>query len=232
MPPDLRVRPNYRCDQSCSEPFPFSVAGRAWQDPAAGPGEGCPRPGRVVGATPRSTGWHSGEGRDGTREKGKELTSQLECVTCGKRHSSLTQEHAIPQWLSRLDGGQVALRIAINPLLNRCTHLANGLLAGANLTVRKVCKDCNNGWMCQLEADVKPAIAQMSSGEQPLPLSNFECKKLALWYIKALAMVDLAQPAEHRIPVQKAGRRRVRDQLAPSGGISLGPPSWPSRPGS
>jgi hypothetical protein len=44
MPPDLRVRPNYHCDQSCREPFRSRVAGRAWHDPAAGPREGCPRP--------------------------------------------------------------------------------------------------------------------------------------------------------------------------------------------
>jgi hypothetical protein len=61
-----------------------------------------------------------------------------------------------------------------------------------------VCQSCNNGWMCRLEADVKPILTPLIKGERhPKSLTKEEKVLLALWMAKTTCVIDSVDPSEN-----------------------------------
>jgi hypothetical protein len=56
--------------------------------------------------------------------------------------------------------------------------------------VRRVCQNCNGGWMSRLEAQAKPLLEPMFDGK-PKTLGPDEQVVLAAWTVKTLMMLDL-----------------------------------------
>ncbi|MDR6870128.1 hypothetical protein J2Y55_001128 [Bosea sp. BE125] len=85
-----------------------------------------------------------------------------------------------------------------------------------NLTVKAVCGDCNNGWMSQREATVRPILGPLIKA-QPLVLDEDSQRKLAAW----VAMKIMVQEADNPVDMVSTFEDRtwVRDHLRP-------PPGW------
>jgi hypothetical protein len=109
-----------------------------------------------------------------------------ECVFCGGRADSL--EHVWPQWVSRHFADRLPLT-----LVDRSRGVPPRSMSILDAHVRRVCQDCNGGWMSQLEMRAKPLLEPMFDGE-PVTLERDEQAVVAAWTVKTLMMLDLWQP--------------------------------------
>jgi hypothetical protein len=82
----------------------------------------------------------------------------MTCVFC-ERDGKLTREHVWPQWVrSYLDhpaGAGTETRTIIRP---SGTEEHSYKTRPANVVVKSLCEDCNNGWMSELEDRAKPVL--------------------------------------------------------------------------
>jgi hypothetical protein len=110
------------------------------------------------------------------------------CVFCGARADS--HEHVWPAWLSRLLSGDTpggaftienTLRSDLAPFTSRAM----------DLTVTRVCRGCNNGWMSRLEAAAQPVLAPLIQ-DRPTTLSADQQQVAAAWAMKTTLMCVLA----------------------------------------
>ena len=80
------------------------------------------------------------------------------CLFCGK-NNNLTKEHVIPQWL------QKEQNIGMDHLLmlNGSNNIVNDVrkFNFNSLTEGRVCQECNNGWMSQLEVENQTHILNL-----------------------------------------------------------------------
>lgn len=67
------------------------------------------------------------------------------------------------------------------------------------LTVREVCRDCNNGWMADLETRVRPILGPMMTSSINMPLSIDEQESLAFWAAKTLMVAQSTLPRDQRV---------------------------------
>jgi hypothetical protein len=65
--------------------------------------------------------------------------------------------------------------------------------------VKRVCLTCNNGWMSQLEEEVKPVALPLIQGEAR-ELNQAQQQKLAFWAIKTGMMFQFATPPPWFVP--------------------------------
>src|SRR5205809_7858940 len=94
------------------------------------------------------------------------------CIFCGARANS--REHAIPEWLSK--------RMGIRELGFNPGHYSEDeglelrpLIKCEYLKTKQVCKDCNSGWMSELEGWAQAHFgACVEPGFQPEELIQLE----------------------------------------------------------
>ena len=124
------------------------------------------------------------------------------CVFCGWE-GTLTKEHAWPKWIRDvLPKGQVKgysqqHRIAVGT--GRVTEITGTLRhPAADRQVKVVCqRECNGGWMSQLELAAKPVLVPLILGERP-HLSEQDQMLLAFWAAKTAMMLQFIHPADIR----------------------------------
>jgi hypothetical protein len=127
------------------------------------------------------------------------------CVFCGGQN--LTREHAWPKWLSRLaEEAGVEVRGAAR-------RFGKWERPAVDLKVRRVCEDCNHGWMASLEEQIKPLVAAMFFG-QPQLLLEEEQQLLSFWGCKTAFMLSLAGSGH---PVDANDLVRIYKTRAPVG---------------
>ena len=82
------------------------------------------------------------------------------------------------------------------------------------LTVGMPCEPCNNGWMSDLESDVKPFLTGMAFRGEKTLLDEDRQTKLTRWFVKT-AMVNefTGADAEPKF-FTEAGRRRFKEHFA------------------
>lgn len=117
------------------------------------------------------------------------------CVFCGG--GGLTAEHVWPRWLADVLPGSGPLAFA-----RKALHEADAKRWKApslNVTIKRVCAPCNNGWMSALEADAKPLLSPMIEGK-PMGLSAREQKFAATWAAKTAAMLGLTHSSGPVVP--------------------------------
>ena len=116
------------------------------------------------------------------------------CVFCGG--SPVTKEHVWPDWLRR--------RTAVSEAVaHRQVFEHHGQTVEERdwndqpfkLTVRAVCRNCNNGWMHQLEQDVEPLLGPMLEGRGKV-LHQGGQRRLTTWALKTALMFDQASASE------------------------------------
>jgi hypothetical protein len=104
------------------------------------------------------------------------------CIFCQREGTS--REHAWPKWLLSSIGSCDPLsrtEALLGPKSPSVTW------TGPEVTVNCVCSDCNNGWMSNLEGQVKPIVGSLLH-DLALSLDSKQQSVLSLWSVKT-AMV-------------------------------------------
>jgi hypothetical protein len=123
------------------------------------------------------------------------------CAFCGCT-GKLSGEHVWPKWVrdvilsDRRRGGYVyADATPGEPVEITLTRPVAEL---ADLTVKKVCEDCNTGWMHRIEDAVIPILRRPVQGD-PTTLRG-ELRSVATWTFLKCLVVALATSKEHLVP--------------------------------
>lgn len=119
------------------------------------------------------------------------------CVFCGGR--PLTREHVMPRWLTSVLPEQAAFRgqdqqIVLQPDGRNGSRLIlphREVRESFNsLTVKAVCRICNNGWMHDMEEIVRPTLSPLIQGESK-QLERSDVLTIACWTVKTALMAQL-----------------------------------------
>lgn len=131
------------------------------------------------------------------------------CQFCGAK-GDLTREHVLAEWVRPLLTGPRAPYVAATGGV--VTRIWDAPVA--SLTVRRVCRSCNNGWMHDLEIAAKPIITALVAGEVRT-LTVEDQRILSTWGAKTAMAYDLAQPRPN-VPFENRSWLRERRVLAPA----------------
>lgn len=138
------------------------------------------------------------------------------CIYCGT--TGVTNEHIIPQWLGKIIGRSEPTNSLSHKLYGRGATIIDEEWSerpgdGHTVTVRRVCKSCNGGWMSKMQATVKPLIIEMLSGDH-LVLHRLHQTRLAAWSAMTFMNGDFRRPFSSAIP-QEDRTYLLNNQLAP-----------------
>lgn len=123
------------------------------------------------------------------------------CIFCGKSDVTLTREHAFPDWLNTYFDSSV---VGINHIQNASGDKTWTNTAGMfSHKVRKVCKNCNNGWMSDIEGRSKKLIGELAFGSGQVRMTKYNQKIVALWVQKTMLVTNKAIPdIQYDIPAE------------------------------
>lgn len=129
-------------------------------------------------------------------------SSGRRCVFCDS-DKDLEREHVWPEWLQRMDW--VPERVRQHHVTERDDEqLADRRWESPpfSVRVRRVCHDCNHGWMSDLEQAAKPLLVPMIEG-RGRALHRDGQRTVATWAVKTAMMFEfthteiLVVPQEH-----------------------------------
>jgi hypothetical protein len=114
------------------------------------------------------------------------------CVFC-QREAKLTLEHVLPSWLAR--------HLPHAERVTSVTHSQRVEGEGLRLwttdvldiKVKRVCEDCNTGWMHELEDAARPILLPLMAG-RTRGLASSEQEVIAVWAIKTALMCEFTHP--------------------------------------
>lgn len=115
------------------------------------------------------------------------------CVFC-RQPGKLTNEDAWPRWLI---AHIVKKGAPVNQRWGSQLGLTGFTSTQQNMTVRRVCSDCNNGWMSDLEVAAKPLLLPWIDGNRTRLLYDDQ-QTTATWAIKTAMMLQYS-------PLHKSG---------------------------
>lgn len=123
------------------------------------------------------------------------------CVFCGRR--PVTKEHVLPLWAARVATSipralDQDLRIIAGSIGDKKRSWRFPNNADFNLTVKRVCKFCNEGWMNEIERNAMPFLRPMIEGERIL-LDRKAQTAVSAWAAKTAVMARYA----HNPPLPK-----------------------------
>lgn len=103
------------------------------------------------------------------------------CIYCGG--PKLTKEHLWPDWLqpfleTRVDRHGINISVVWPSHTTSKVAMRDG--DSHSRKIRRVCGECNSGWMSQLQTSAKPLLLPMIRGETTV-LSRSEQKIVAAW---------------------------------------------------
>ena len=132
----------------------------------------------------------------------------MDCLACGITASPATREHVFSSWLLTEFGPDTSMALY--------RHSGDGsqqqIRAEIKLDsfrLKKVCEDCNNGWMSKLEESAKPLIVALIKESRQLDsLLDDERRTLARWAAKTAIVESHAVGAE--CPVSADFLRQIR----------------------
>jgi hypothetical protein len=135
------------------------------------------------------------------------------CAFCGAPADS--QEHVWPDWLRRATGTDEAMPHVITQQrgFDEPEIIRQWDDQPYKLTVRAVCRDCNNGWMSQLEHDAQRILSGMIAG-RGREMHRGEQTRLATWAFKTAVMFDRVLPEDSWI-IPPAQAHALWDHLQP-----------------
>ena len=105
-----------------------------------------------------------------------------QCLFCEQPAKSL--EHIWPDWLLAL--------VQRKPYRQRLGSGPEVTLRG-DFKARCVCRDCNNGWMSDLEGDARPVLSALMR-DMALPLHQAEQQILGSWTLKTAIVLEATKP--------------------------------------
>ena len=117
------------------------------------------------------------------------------CVFCGG--NNLSGEHVFPNWLSNLFDKKIkGINEVRGDSLNRTWQ--SSLFQDK---IKAVCKTCNNGWMSNIESDVKSILPKLAFTYDAHNLASNDQRKLALWVQKTTLVISKATGGKFDIPL-------------------------------
>jgi hypothetical protein len=123
------------------------------------------------------------------------------CLFCTNALTERAHDHVIPKWLIEYLGVrdevlfQAIAQTEDGALLKQRTHATQSFVEG------RVCKQCNNGWLSDLENQARPFLTDLMSGQRTLhALSGEERLLLARWTAKTAFVLSNAAPLEAVVP--------------------------------
>lgn len=132
------------------------------------------------------------------------------CIFC-RQQKKMTNEHIFPQWLQEHLGVQqeVLYIYSSDSEEPKRTLIYDKYLNG------RVCKNCNTGWMSNIEHSVKPILISMLDCVAPIYISTDQSMILAWWVYKTALTLHSASPYDSVIPQQHY--ELALQQIAPAG---------------
>ena len=117
------------------------------------------------------------------------------CIFCGRR--PLTEEHIWPRWASDLIPNAIGHRRFMlkgrhsTPIMS-VERDYNRQGPAKNLSVRRVCGDCNGGWMSDYEQELRPLLTRLFSGDPVfiLPASRVRLVEYIAYKLLILDWLD------------------------------------------
>jgi len=144
----------------------------------------------------------------------------MHCIFCGHDLRpagenvplSRTREHIFAEWFRRISRHRIinmytATVSGGTPQLGRRPSLNA-------LTMKGVCKECNNGWMSALEIAIEPVMLRIFGGVEVDQLSDMEVQLVARWTAKTAITLSYATPQNTPVP-QQASRSLHPDYHGP-----------------
>lgn len=112
-----------------------------------------------------------------------------QCLFCQK--TSLTKEHVFPKWLREHYPNET--------VINEFTSTKKQWITQPfDHQAKVVCKDCNEGWMSELEVKFRPIFNEMIALEK-LELSDLKQSIISFWAQKTVLMLNQATPGSIKI---------------------------------
>ena len=92
-------------------------------------------------------------------ERTQQSSEKRVCVFCGG--TPVTLEHVWPRWVAAIlaDGGPVQVERGVDD------EPATWQQVSLEVTIRRVCAICNNGWLSELEQAAKPRLEPLILGD-------------------------------------------------------------------
>jgi hypothetical protein len=123
------------------------------------------------------------------------------CLFCTTPLTERAREQVIPQWLidylgvTEEDLFQAIAQNEQGVLLKKPTQVTQSFVEG------RVCKQCSDGWMSDIENQVRPALMDLMTGQRTLhALGAEERLLLARWTAKTAFVLSNAAPMETAVP--------------------------------
>lgn len=114
------------------------------------------------------------------------MASSLPCAFCQRSGVKMSREHVLPHWLSLAgsDAGQYILergpKTIRTPLIE--------------LVTKRVCEDCNTGWMSRIEAGAKAVLEPILDASAAV-ITETDRWIVARWFTKTIMTAQLAMTA-------------------------------------
>jgi len=145
-------------------------------------------------------------------------TADRTCVFCGEHIAPGTPpEHVIPDWIRRLrPNGTVYQHRSKQPGV--LTHRSKRI----DITAKTVCRECNHGWMSDLETEASPILKPMLDGHLR-GLSVERQVLLSRWATKTAFMLDQSfSPSERAVPISACRYLKEHELPSPGTVVQLG----------
>ena len=112
------------------------------------------------------------------------------------RCTTVTNEHAIPQWIGAVLPGDGPWRHG-HTERHGDEPMRGWVKGGPDLKCKAACRTCNGGWMSQLEGRAKPVLTPVFQG-YPSRLGPHDLELIAYWALKTVLMLDRCSDADHQ----------------------------------
>lgn len=150
------------------------------------------------------------------------------CIYCGG--TNLTKEHVIADWTSAYmgknvaDHGKLSIQIDLPGTSNeKIVESAIKKISGdpRSRSVRRVCLDCNRGWMSKQQQFAKPIAVPLILGESA-KVSRAGQRTLAIWIMMTVMVSEFSDPDLGGIPAQDRHLLRLFQHPVPNWKIFIG----------
>lgn len=123
---------------------------------------------------------------------------RTKCIFCRKT-TTRSKEHVWPQWLEELLGVQGKISAWVHRSVTG-NAVSRRIQNTASIVLGQVCGECNNGWMSELENQVRPLVQSMLPGVIGRTLSAADAGTLARWAFKTAIVLNAASNYRHIVP--------------------------------
>jgi hypothetical protein len=118
------------------------------------------------------------------------------CIFCGRTGGQASDEHVIPIWARETFSIPGPVTIS----MRKPGEEMEKLFTRQHLNVvlkREICRNCNSGWLAQLEREVAPFLAPMSKEFAATNLDERQLRLVALWAVKTVFLFERSVRQKH-----------------------------------